>query len=187
MYYHVFRWMIIQCCYGVSSVRANISVSAGYRSLVDRCICDFIHCWRCPSEYRMDRPIFAKGGPSPRMRALASQDSLTRRKSAVSFGVNRRSPDFDSRVAGDAGGSASFAVGARDVEPSCTSRFFVGIAPRPGMNGPIRIHRRDALLPKSCQSCRSKFCVTIIGAILGAISARPCVANVSPPRGSQRA
>jgi hypothetical protein len=31
------------------------------------------------------------GGPSPRMRALASQDKLTRRNSAASFGVSKRS------------------------------------------------------------------------------------------------
>ena len=39
----------------------------------------------------MDRPTFTKGGPSPRIRALANHDSLTRRKLAASRGVSKRS------------------------------------------------------------------------------------------------
>src|SRR5438874_12140395 len=62
-----------------------------YRSLVDSRCRDFIHWMRPVSLYRMDRPILIYGGPSPRMRALASQDKLTRRKWAASFGVSRRS------------------------------------------------------------------------------------------------
>jgi hypothetical protein len=36
----------------------------------------------------MERPILMKAGPSPRMRAFASQDTLTFSSSAASFGVN---------------------------------------------------------------------------------------------------
>src|SRR5450631_847021 len=39
----------------------------------------------------MERPSLRYGGPSPRMRALASQDKLTRRNWLSSFGVSSRS------------------------------------------------------------------------------------------------
>jgi hypothetical protein len=39
----------------------------------------------------MERPTRMNGGPSPRIRALASHDKLTRSKSAASFGVSKRS------------------------------------------------------------------------------------------------
>jgi hypothetical protein len=61
----------------------------GYCSLVDRRCCDFIHWPRTASEYRMALPILMNGGPSPRMRALASHDTLTFRSLAASLGVSR--------------------------------------------------------------------------------------------------
>src|SRR5512139_303528 len=41
------------------------------------------------SWYRTALPILMNGGPSPFMRALASQDKLTLRSLAASFGVSR--------------------------------------------------------------------------------------------------
>jgi hypothetical protein len=67
-------------------------------SLVDNRRRDFAHQSRAPSSYRMERPTCIYGGPSPRIRAFASQEQLTRRKSAVSFGVSRRSALFSCRA-----------------------------------------------------------------------------------------
>jgi hypothetical protein len=64
-------------------------------SLVDdRCL-DRIHVIREVSEYRMDRPTGKKGGPSPRIRALASHERLTFNRAAVSFGVRTSSGAVD--------------------------------------------------------------------------------------------
>jgi hypothetical protein len=61
-----------------------------YCSLVDRRWRDFIHCMMAASVYRMALSlILMNGGPSPRMRALASQDTLILRRLAVSLGVRR--------------------------------------------------------------------------------------------------
>ena len=46
----------------------------------------------------MERPTFLKGGPSPRIRALANQDRLMRRELAASVGVSSRSRRFGSRL-----------------------------------------------------------------------------------------
>ena len=43
----------------------------------------------------MQRPSLRKGGPSPRIRALASHDRLRRRRSAASFSVSKRSLPAD--------------------------------------------------------------------------------------------
>jgi hypothetical protein len=59
--------------------------------LVDRRCRDLIQWVRADSAYRIARPTLMNGGPSPRMRALASQDRLPRRRPAASFGVSRRS------------------------------------------------------------------------------------------------
>src|ERR1700684_892871 len=95
----------------------------------------------------MQRPIFTKGGPLPAMRALANHDRLTRRKAAVSFGVSRRSVDFESRAGFgvDPSGSASFAVGARDPIPSWATGFRIGIALRlPNLSRSVRTEIGEA-------------------------------------------
>ena len=48
----------------------------------------------------MERPILIKGGPSPRMRAFASQDGLTFNRSAASFGVNNLIPEVGTELCG---------------------------------------------------------------------------------------
>jgi hypothetical protein len=61
-----------------------------YCSLVDMRCRPFIHWMRAASVYRTALPVsLTYGGPSPRMRALASQDTLTFRRLAVSLGVRR--------------------------------------------------------------------------------------------------
>jgi hypothetical protein len=52
---------------------------------IDDCRCASIHGHS--GKYRIDRPKRMKGGPSPRLRALASHDSLTLRTLAASSGV----------------------------------------------------------------------------------------------------
>ena len=73
-------------------------------------------------------PIFTYGGPSPRIRALASHDRLTRRNSAASLGVSRRSVDFASRVGLklNGGGSAPIGARSRDPAPRCATIKFRG-------------------------------------------------------------
>jgi hypothetical protein len=67
----------------------------GFYSLVDdRCL-DRIHVIRVPSEYRMDLPTKKKGGPSPRILALASHERLTFNRAATSFGVSTSSGSAD--------------------------------------------------------------------------------------------
>jgi hypothetical protein len=65
--------------------------SLNYYSLADRRCCDFIQRMRASLEYRTERPNRRNGGPSPRMRALANQEKLTRRNRATSFGVSSSS------------------------------------------------------------------------------------------------
>jgi hypothetical protein len=61
-----------------------------YCSLVDMRCRPFIHWMRAASVYRMALSLtLMNGGPSPRMRALASHDTLTFRRLAVSLGVRR--------------------------------------------------------------------------------------------------
>jgi hypothetical protein len=79
-------------CRGVPSPRILAWV---IHSLVDdRCL-DRIHVIRMASEYRMDRPTGKKGGPSPRILALASQERLTFNRAATSFGVRTLSGSAD--------------------------------------------------------------------------------------------
>jgi hypothetical protein len=73
-----------------------LTINAGHDySLVDSRCRPVIHWMSAASRYRMALPILMKGGPSPRIRAFASQDRLTLRSRAASFGVNRTTgPSF---------------------------------------------------------------------------------------------
>ena len=71
-----------------------------YRSLVDRRWRDFIHWMRAASVYRMTlSPGLIYGGPSPRMRALANQETLSLSSLAASLGVSRTMIGADGFVA----------------------------------------------------------------------------------------
>jgi hypothetical protein len=61
-------------------------MAGSYCSLVERRWRDFVHCWRAVRLYRIARPILMKGGPSPRIRAFASQDRETFKALAASRG-----------------------------------------------------------------------------------------------------
>ena len=80
----------------------------------------------------MERPNLAYGGPSPRIRAFASQDRLTRNYSAASTGVSRRPP-----------------LSARAPERSCAGRLLAGIALRLYMTVHQHSDRRDVYVLKS--------------------------------------
>jgi len=106
----------------------------GQYSLVDRRCLDLIHWVRAATAYRIERPTLTKGGPSPRMRAFASQDRLTLRKRAASGGVRS---------------SSAFAGTGRAVSPSPgragarTLRSFMFIASSSLQRGPQSFGRSD--------------------------------------------
>ncbi len=104
----------------------------------------------------MARPIFTYGGPSPRIRAFASQEMLTRKNSAASLGVRRRSVDFDSRdgLGVNVGGLTALAVGAPapDSEPPRAI-----LKRRPGNIGPCGAEperRRHRFVTSCDRQCR---------------------------------
>ena len=67
----------------------------------------------------MERPSCMYGGPSPRIRALASHDELKRRRSAASLTVSRRSRRFRSlaELSVDSSGCLAFLI-SRDLSSS---------------------------------------------------------------------
>src|SRR5262249_47821505 len=66
----------------------GVAAAIDYCSLVDRRCRDLIHGMRAASAYRIERLTRMNGGPSPRRRALASQERLTFKRTAASFGVS---------------------------------------------------------------------------------------------------
>jgi len=85
MYSHVLGWMFIPDCL------PRFQRFFGER----RCVAS----QGASGKYRTDRPTLMNGGPSPRMRALASQERLTLRSLAVSSAVNRAGKEDSSSFA----------------------------------------------------------------------------------------
>src|SRR2546429_9452468 len=75
----------------LSSLASSRVALTDHLSLVDERVRIRMYSRMKLSGYRTERPIFTKRGPSPVSLDLASQERLTRSRSAAPFGISKRS------------------------------------------------------------------------------------------------